>query len=46
MPNLTPEKYSSFLSLVVFAWFDPLAWKGWRRLLAYEELWGLAFDNR
>jgi hypothetical protein len=44
--NLTPEKYASFPSRLVFAWFDTLAMKGWKRLLTYSDLWTLTKENR
>lgn len=44
--NLTPEKYSSFASRALFAWFDPFAWVGFRKVLEYEDLWGLVRANR
>ena len=44
-PNLTPEKYCSFFSRIVFFWFDPLAIKGWKSNLKESDLWGLAHEN-
>jgi hypothetical protein len=44
--NLTPEKYASFYSKLVFAWFDTLAIKGWKRTLKETDLWGLAHENK
>lgn len=36
-----PENGSSYLSKLVFFWFESLAWKGWRNPLVYEDLWEL-----
>lgn len=36
-----PENHSSYLSKLVFFWFESLAWKGWRKPLVYEDLWEL-----
>lgn len=44
--NLTPERFASFPSKMLFSWFDGLIWKGWKRTLATEDLWSLAFYNR
>jgi hypothetical protein len=44
--NLTPEKYASFYSKLVFAWFDTLAIKGWKNTLKETDLWGLAHENK
>lgn len=46
VPNLTPEKHASFFSRAIFAWFDPFAWKGWRRTLEYTDLWDLKKSER
>lgn len=46
MDNLTPERYASFFSRTVFAWFDSFAWTGWRRLLTYDDLWHLKAEDR
>ena len=44
--NLTPERFASFPSKMFFTWFDGLIWKGWKKTLATEDLWSLAFYNR
>ena len=44
--NLTPERFASFPSKMFFTWFDGLIWKGWKKTLAIEDLWALAFYNR
>ena len=44
--NMTPEKYASHLSKIVFGWVDPLTWKGWRTTLDQSMLWSLMRENR
>ncbi|CAH0389150.1 unnamed protein product [Bemisia tabaci] len=41
----SPYSQASFPSLVTFSWFDPLAWKGYRRPIVLEDLWSLAEDD-
>lgn len=36
-----PELGASFLSRLLFAWFDPLAWKGYRNPLEQDDLWDM-----
>ncbi|XP_069695544.1 multidrug resistance-associated protein 1 isoform X5 [Periplaneta americana] len=36
-----PEQGASFLSRLFFAWFDPLAWKGFRKPLETKDLWNM-----
>ncbi|GAB1859186.1 Multidrug resistance-associated protein 1 isoform X7 [Camponotus japonicus] len=36
-----PEQSSSFPSRILFAWFDPLAWKGFRKPLETSDLWSM-----
>ncbi|KRT79870.1 ABC transporter ATP-binding protein [Oryctes borbonicus] len=36
-----PELRSSFLSKLVYTWFDPLAWKGYRNPLETKDLWDM-----
>ena len=36
-----PEISASFLSRLLFAWFDPMAWKGYRHPLDVQDLWDL-----
>ncbi|XP_011636992.1 multidrug resistance-associated protein 1 isoform X1 [Pogonomyrmex barbatus] len=36
-----PEQSSSFPSRVIFAWFDSLAWKGFRKPLETSDLWSM-----
>ncbi|KAG5890605.1 hypothetical protein JTB14_005118 [Gonioctena quinquepunctata] len=37
--NPCPEESASFLSRLLFAWFDTLAWKGFRKPLETKDLW-------
>ncbi|XP_065205465.1 multidrug resistance-associated protein 1-like [Planococcus citri] len=39
--NECPRSQSSFLSQILFAWFEPLVWKGYRKSLENEDLWNL-----
>jgi len=36
-----PEQNSSFPSRIMFAWFDSLAWKGFRKPLETSDLWSM-----
>ncbi|XP_072760188.1 multidrug resistance-associated protein 1 isoform X7 [Anoplolepis gracilipes] len=36
-----PEQGSSFPSRILFAWFDALAWKGFRKPLETSDLWSM-----
>lgn len=36
-----PEQGSSFLSRLFYTWFDPLAWKGYRKPLEQPDLWDM-----
>ncbi|XP_018359853.1 PREDICTED: multidrug resistance-associated protein 1 isoform X2 [Trachymyrmex cornetzi] len=36
-----PEQSSSFPSRIIFAWFDSLAWKGFRKPLETSDLWSM-----
>ena len=41
MQKPCPEQSASFLSKIFFAWFDPLAWKGFRKPLETKDLWSM-----
>ncbi|GAB6029961.1 hypothetical protein CHUAL_005656 [Chamberlinius hualienensis] len=41
-----PEEHSSFLSRVLFSWFDSLAWYGYRHSLERKDLWSLKTEDR
>ena len=43
---MCPEYYSSFLSRIFYAWFDALAWKGYKRPLTDEDIWNVESDMR
>ncbi|XP_063922509.1 multidrug resistance-associated protein 1 isoform X6 [Zophobas morio] len=40
-----PEENSSFLSRLLFSWFDPLAWRGFRRPLVDSDLWDMKHED-
>ena len=41
----SPEDYSSFASQMTFSWFTSLAWTGYKRGLAFDDLWRLPPAN-
>ncbi|OXA43509.1 multidrug resistance-associated protein 1 [Folsomia candida] len=41
-----PEMTSSYFSQLLFHWFTPLAWKGFRKPLEYVDLWDLNVIDR
>ncbi|KAI2474349.1 ATP binding cassette (ABC) transporter subfamily C member, partial [Diabrotica virgifera virgifera] len=41
----SPEESASFLSRLLFAWFDPLAWKGFRKPLETKDLWDINVED-
>ncbi|XP_046739582.1 multidrug resistance-associated protein 1 isoform X10 [Diprion similis] len=36
-----PETNSSFPSKILFTWFDPMAWKGFKKPLETDDLWAM-----
>ncbi|CAH1105172.1 unnamed protein product [Psylliodes chrysocephalus] len=40
-----PEEGASFLSRLLFSWFDPLAWKGFRKSLETKDLWDINIED-
>lgn len=44
--QLSPETFASFPSKLVFSWFDPMAWKGWKSTLVKEDLWDLSYEDK
>jgi len=45
--DLTPEKYASAFSQMIFAWVDPLMRLGWKKQLSpSQDLWSLTAENR
>ncbi|CAL8146547.1 unnamed protein product [Orchesella dallaii] len=43
--NITPEPTASFLSELLFEWFTPLVWKGFKKPLEYSDLWYLNWSE-
>ncbi|XP_072401346.1 multidrug resistance-associated protein 1 isoform X12 [Diabrotica undecimpunctata] len=43
--NPSPEESASFLSRLLFAWFDPLAWKGFKKPLETKDLWDINVED-
>ncbi|XKL66879.1 hypothetical protein PGB90_010299 [Kerria lacca] len=43
--NVSPENESSFVSKILFIWFDRFIWKGYKKPLKNEDLWNLDYDN-
>ncbi|KAG8222673.1 hypothetical protein J437_LFUL002555 [Ladona fulva] len=39
--NPCPEKSASFLSRILFSWYDKLSWKGFRKPLETKDLWNI-----
>lgn len=39
--NPYPEEGASFLSRLLYTWFDSMAWKGFRRPLEQKDLWDI-----
>lgn len=39
--NPCPELRASFINRILFAWFEPLTWKGYKRPLVAEDLWDI-----
>lgn len=39
--NPSPEEQASFLSHLLFTWFDKLAWKGFKKPLEQKDLWDM-----
>ncbi|XP_043188281.1 multidrug resistance-associated protein 1-like isoform X3 [Amphibalanus amphitrite] len=37
----SPKASSSFISNITFAWFEPMAFRGWRHSLQRDDLWDL-----
>ncbi|XP_076374474.1 multidrug-Resistance like Protein 1 isoform X2 [Megalopta genalis] len=40
-----PEQASSFPSKIFFTWFDPMAWKGFRKPLEATDLWSMNAED-
>ena len=44
--NPSPEKLSSFLSQMLFLWFDPTVWRARKRTVTLDDLWDLNREDR
>ena len=42
----SPEESASFISRMVYQWFDGMAWKGYHNPLEMTDLWDLSKDNK
>ncbi|KAK7082098.1 Canalicular multispecific organic anion transporter 1 [Halocaridina rubra] len=40
-----PETSASYFSRIMFAWLDPLIWRGYRQPLEQKNLWNLSYEN-
>ncbi|XP_071454835.1 multidrug resistance-associated protein 1-like [Hetaerina americana] len=45
LKNPCPEIGASFLSRMLFSWFDGLSWIGFRRPLESKDLWSVKFED-
>ncbi|XP_065206730.1 multidrug resistance-associated protein 1-like isoform X3 [Planococcus citri] len=43
--DVCPENQCSFLSRLLFAWFDAFAWKGYKKPLEDSDCWSLDYSN-
>ncbi|XP_076266257.1 multidrug resistance-associated protein 1-like isoform X4 [Rhynchophorus ferrugineus] len=43
--NPCPEEGASFLSRMVFAWFDKMSWRGFRKPLEADDLWDMNHED-
>ncbi|XP_071454824.1 multidrug resistance-associated protein 1 isoform X2 [Hetaerina americana] len=43
--NPCPEKAASFLSRILFSWYDSLSWKGFRKPLETNDLWSMNAED-
>ncbi|XP_076174831.1 multidrug-Resistance like Protein 1 isoform X2 [Ptiloglossa arizonensis] len=43
--NPCPEQKSSFPAKIFFTWFDPMAWKGFRKPLEATDLWSMNAED-
>ncbi|XKL66878.1 hypothetical protein PGB90_010298 [Kerria lacca] len=42
---VSPENESSFVSKILYIWFDRFIWKGYKKSLENDDLWNLDYDN-
>ncbi|KAG8247924.1 Canalicular multispecific organic anion transporter 1 [Homalodisca vitripennis] len=43
--KLCPEVQASFISKIIFGWFEPLIYKGFRKPLTVSDLWDLRYKD-
>ncbi len=43
--NPNPELESSFFRKLLFIWFDPMTWRGYRKPLQVEDMWDIRPDD-
>ena len=43
---MTPERYASYLSKLLFSWLDPLTVRGWKNTLTNQDIYSLMITNR
>lgn len=41
----SPEPFAGFVKRVMFLWFDPFAWRGWRKSLDVPDIWDINPDD-
>lgn len=39
--NPSPEETSGFPARLIFSWFDPMIWKGFKKPLEFTDLWDM-----
>lgn len=44
-PKPYPEKGASFLSRILYTWFNPMVWKGFCRPLEVKDLWNISVED-
>ncbi|KAG8225955.1 hypothetical protein J437_LFUL006184, partial [Ladona fulva] len=43
--NPSPEIGASYLSKMIYSWYDSLLWKGFRRSIETKDLWNINFED-
>lgn len=41
----SPEPYAGFIKRIMFFWFDPFTWRGWRKSLDVPDIWDINPDD-
>lgn len=41
----SPEPYAGFIKRILFFWFDPFAWQGYRKSLDVPDIWDINPDD-